>query len=814
MTKLYWQHLFIFLSCFIQLVSTSQVLAQTLDTEPLAVTSVCPGSQIDVTGIRTAPAGEFSVQLSNDGATYTDIPSTFLSASGRYEVSYRATIPANTPAGTTYRIRLVSKNPDINGTPSSSILTVKAKPALPTVPANSLSLCQAQSTGPLSATPTDASAVLVWYGTNATGGTGVLTPTQPSTGNAGVVNYYVAQQLNGCESDRAVTPVEVKPPSEAPDVQSLLVCQNTTVPVVQPTGQNLLWYTNSTGGTGSVTAPVVSTSQTSQTTYYISQTTNGCESPRVAFTITVTPTPPAPGVTQKNICQFAPAEPVTAIGEGLHWYNLDGNMFGEAPTISTDKGGSFSLLVTQTVGGCESPKATFVVTVLTTPVPTVAKTTVEICQGTTAQSLTATGTNLKWTDPNGNVTTTAPAPPTLSASTNPNGDVYYVTQTANGCESPKVAITVFVQSLPTLSILGSTTANLGLEVPLTLTFLGVGPYQYKLSNGLTGTAIKDTTILVMPAQTTIYQVAEVRNKCGAGLLTGGSSATVTVLVPTIQTLALTSATVCAGTSLTASFATSEAFNSGNVFKLQLAKVETDTTKMAYVDVPMSQTANGEVVGTIPANATSGLYRVRVIATNPKIPINGTISPTILTIRPLPAATLTGNQTIFEGQPASLSVVFSGDAPWTFSYRDSTSAGLGAVQSLTATINPYPFAVNPKKTTAYFLTSVSNGCGSGSLTDRMVIVSVNPLLGIEDQSLADAVEVYPVPATANLTVRINGLPVTQTALLEIMDLNGHTTNRQETRHATSSFALDQHPAGTYILHIRVGDRRVSRRIVKL
>ncbi len=185
--------------------------------------------------------------------------------------------------------------------------------------------------------------------------------------------------------------------------------------------------------------------------------------------------------------------------------------------MSTDKGASFSVLVSQTVNGCEGPKATQSVTVVVTPTPTVGKTTVEICQGATAQPLSATGTGLKWTDPTGKVTTVAPTPATLNVTQNPDGDLFYVTQTVNGCESPRAAIGVFVQSTPTLSIQGTTTANLGLDVPLKLVFTGVGPYTYKLTNGLAGTTTKDTTLLVLADRTTIYQVVDVANKCGAGL---------------------------------------------------------------------------------------------------------------------------------------------------------------------------------------------------------------------------------------------------------------------------------------------------------
>lgn len=1072
------------------------VVAQTLDTQPLSVSSVCPGAQIDVTGFRGAPAESYTVELSSNGTAYAAIPSSFLAASGRYEITYRATIPATTPPGTTYRVRLVSKNPDLNGTPSSTtltvnarpepplvlsnisecaraaastvstfiisvtasspaastqlynqdgsvagysrpssdpksfemnlglpgirkyyvtqqidgcesdrkeinvtikplppvvvplnaftigdggvygkinlcqgdkavslkdfgikplpdnvvvqyikesgdlsltglpdgnngegttippipatdkpgtatitfrtyldgcpasrdpashlVVTVNARPAKPTVTAATISICKAQSASPLSATTTVANASLVWYGADAAGGIGTSAPTQPSTEKVGTFKYYVAQKSGDCESERAEITVNVvespaaplvtaaysycqktpapaltasgtnlkwydmagnssataptpstdnpgtvsyfvtqsadncespraeikvitKPTPSAPTTAALVVCQNTAAPTLTAVGQNLLWYTAETGGTGAAAPPVVNTSQTGLTTYYVSQRADGCEGPRAALAVSVKAIPAAPGVSPKSVCQFSPPERVTATGDNLTWYNIDGNRFNEAPAISTDNGASYSVLVTQTVNGCESPKATLIITVVATPAPTVSKTTVELCQGGASQPLEASGTGLKWTDPTGVVSTTAPTPLTVNATKNPDGDAFYVTQTVNGCESPRATIRVFVQTLPTLSVLGTTTTNLGKEVPLNLKFTGIGPYRYKLTNGITGTATKDTSILVLPEQTTIYQVTEVANKCGTGLPGNGFSATITVLVPSIQTQPFTSATLCAGTTVSTNFITSGSFTEGSVFKLQLAKVETDSTKIVFVDALNSQAENGQISGTIPGNTAAGTYWVRVLATNPKIPIKGTVSPTLLTVRPLPVATLIGNQTILEGQPASLSVVFSGDGPWAFSYRDSTAAGLGNVQSVTTTANPHSFVVRPVKTTAYVLTAVSNTCGRGTLTARLVVVNVNPLLGIEDQSLADAVAVYPVPATTTLMVRIRGLAATQPALLEITDLAGHTTHQQETRQATSTVSLHQHPPGTYILRIRVGDRTASKRIVKL
>lgn len=56
------------------------------------------------------------------------------------------------------------------------------------------------------------------------------------------------------------------------------------------TGTALKWYTVATGGTALTTAPTPTTASTGITTYYVSQTLNGCEGPRASITVTVTNT--------------------------------------------------------------------------------------------------------------------------------------------------------------------------------------------------------------------------------------------------------------------------------------------------------------------------------------------------------------------------------------------------------------------------------------------------------------------------------------------------------------------------------------------
>jgi hypothetical protein len=52
-------------------------------------------------------------------------------------------------------------------------------------------------------------------------------------------------------------------------------------------GTALKWYTTESGGTASTTAPTPNTTTTGVTTYYVSQTANGCEGPRASITVSV-----------------------------------------------------------------------------------------------------------------------------------------------------------------------------------------------------------------------------------------------------------------------------------------------------------------------------------------------------------------------------------------------------------------------------------------------------------------------------------------------------------------------------------------------
>ncbi|MDW9378908.1 T9SS type B sorting domain-containing protein [Chryseobacterium sp. JV558] len=118
-------------------------------------------------------------------------------------------------------------------------------------------------------------------------------------------------------------------------------------------------------------------------------------------------------------------------GQNIKWYDAAGNIL---PTTTGLINGQ-TYHASQTINGCESNKTAILVTVNNTPKPT-ANSNQDFCASAnpTLEKLVVTGAALKFYNAAGNVISiTTPLV---------NGQIYYVTQTLNNCESEKLAITV------------------------------------------------------------------------------------------------------------------------------------------------------------------------------------------------------------------------------------------------------------------------------------------------------------------------------------------------------------------------------------
>ncbi|WP_460951834.1 Ig-like domain-containing protein [Spirosoma daeguense] len=467
----------------------------------------------------------FIAQLSdasgNMPATPTVIGSIALTASG----TIAAVIPKTAVAGTGYRIRVISSTVASASITSASALTLTV-PVQPTA-ATPAPYCEGVTAAPLTATAS-AGGSLLWYGQNATTGTGSATPSVPNTNVTGNTLYYVSQVVGGCESARRSIAVTVRPKPAIPTVAPApTYCVSQTATVLSATaaaGATLNWYgTAANGGTASAIAPRPTTTQAGTINYYVSQTLNGCESARIAIPVTVRTSPTAPTVKSPTIaCQNGEQVPLSATvsaGASLNWYGTSitgGTSSSVAPRPTTTQLGSTTYYVSQSVGGCEGPRAPLVVTVNSVPfMPNIAIPSA-YCEGATALPLSAGGQNLKWYGANrtgGTGSASATIPSTTSSAIGTT--TYYVTQTVNGCESERASIPVQVKDTPNAPVTSAIDFCQGTTAPtLSASFVtGATPNWY----GTSATGGAASTTPPRPSNTStgavVYYVSQTLNGC-------------------------------------------------------------------------------------------------------------------------------------------------------------------------------------------------------------------------------------------------------------------------------------------------------------
>lgn len=211
--------------------------------------------------------------------------------------------------------------------------------------------CQGTVSQALTASGTD----ILWYDT-ATGGSPLSTAPIPDTSVLGEVWYYASQTIRNCESARTAIKVTVLETPLAPTAtQYYEYCNNAATTTLTATGTGLVWYTMPDGGSGSTTAITPPSDVPGTFYYYVCQSLNGCEGPRIPITVVIHPIPPMPK-TETTIAykQYNPTEPLTATGENLIWYDSHLDPLAEKPVITSDVLGRTEYFVSQTINDCTS----------------------------------------------------------------------------------------------------------------------------------------------------------------------------------------------------------------------------------------------------------------------------------------------------------------------------------------------------------------------------------------------------------------------------------------------------------------------------
>jgi hypothetical protein len=255
-----------------------------------------------------------------------------------------------------------------------------------------------------------------------------------SNTNSGL--YYLFYNWNftpytPCASARQEVSVNVNVTSQ-PTANAHTFCGAATVAELEATGTDLKWYAGSTGGTQLEDDTALTT-----TTYYVSQTIDGCESTRKSVPVTITPLPAAPVVPSQSFCGSATVEQLNDLGANFSWF---ANETDTTPLTGETALATNTYYVSQTVNSCESTRTEVSVTINTVPDAPEADTHT-FCGTATVAQLTADGDNLTWY-------ATETAANSLSNDTPLSTHTYYVSQSAGSCESGRTPVQVIVNDIP------------------------------------------------------------------------------------------------------------------------------------------------------------------------------------------------------------------------------------------------------------------------------------------------------------------------------------------------------------------------------
>lgn len=486
---------------------------------------VSPRAQIDVI-INAFPTfgGGASSTPASCGASDGSISGLTASGSGTITYVWTNTVPvtvststvnanlSNQPAGS-YNLTVTDAN-GCSNTYGPVVINSSAPPSGPVV-TSPVSYCLGASAVPLTATGTN----LLWY-TVPAGGVGSATAPTPSTAAIGTTSYYVSQTVSGCESSRIQIDVIINNAPAAPVVSTPLnLCQGASASALTATGVALLWYIAPAGGVGSATAPTPSTAAVGSVSYYVSQTTGGCESPRAQITVQVTGPPTISGapIVTPSSCGQSDGD-ITGYGASgtgtltFTWTNAASAVVSTSTTttdLTNQPAGSYTLTVTD-AAGCTAVASPVLITNNAAPAAPVVTSPINYCQGATTAQLTATGVSLLWyTVPVGGVgVATAPTPSSAVAGT----VSYYVSQTVAACESPLAQVDIIVTATPAAPVVTSPINYCQGAASTALTATGTSLLWYTVPVGGTGSAAAPTPSTAITG-TVNYYVTQTTSGC-------------------------------------------------------------------------------------------------------------------------------------------------------------------------------------------------------------------------------------------------------------------------------------------------------------
>lgn len=567
-------------------------------------------------------------------------------------------------------------------------------------------------------------------GTNNPNETLINTTTSPIS----VTYNYFLNTTNGCINNQTVT-VQVNPtPLLTTTLNPTAICSGTTfnyIPTSNVSGSTFNWsrsvipaITNgAASGTNNPAEILVNNSLNPVAVpYNYIVTANGC-STNETVSVTVNPTPVVSNLSTASCSNTLFSVTPTGVPAATKYtwtmpvYNPPASIIGGSAQGTAQTNISQTIVnqtlnpatavytVTPTANSCSG--ASFTVTVTLNPVPSVGnKLLPSICSGT-AFNYTPTGvpaaTLYTWSNPLEspfNSLSGGSAQPisqtnisqTLNSTNNISDTATYtVTPSTNGCAGNTFTLIVPVSPVPSISNItdtictGTSFSILPAPVPVNTTYTWPTPTNFPFGAIVGGTAQVTPVSFISqnltntsnnPAQT-VYNITPVSGSCAGNPFT--AIITVGVNLPFINNQNIT---ICSGTSFDA---TPSNVAAGTTYTWSIPSV-TPANSVSGISATTSPQNNVSqtLINLLNTNATV-VYSVIPTYTG----CQGNIFSATINVLPSPKATITGKPVVCRYPLDTLTVSFTGTAPWSFAYTDSTGATFTKTGILTS---PYIWTV--------------------------------------------------------------------------------------------------------------------------
>jgi hypothetical protein len=320
-----------------------------------------------------------------------------------------------------------------------------------------------------------------------------------------------------------------------------------------------------------------------------------------------------------------------------------------------------------------------------------------------------------------------------------------------------ITTSISVVPPPTASLTGTQSICAGVTANLSLRTTGTGSITVTLSNGLVVSTISGTTsISVTPTISTTYTISSVTDISGAGIVTGSSSAIVSVNPLTaISVQPITTVTLVEPATVTLSVTATNA-----------------TAYQWYKDGVAISTASTYTTANTTAGA--GTYYVTVSGTcNTVTSVNA-----IVNVFPIPQGTLSGSS-VNQGETGRLTYTSSTSpvgGPFTIVYLPSGGTNV-TVTNVTSGVAFNVASGTPSTTTTYSLVSITQETSTISRTSGFAIPSTATINIINTPTVASTITSTITSSTAILggVLSSTGGATTTIGIIYSTDINFTTSS---------------------------------------